>query len=106
MSSSRVNEYISIGYHYDANAILAAPLKIRQDETITQAWTKINNKFALVRVQPHTYAMDNEPSNHFKTALLKQDISHQLVPPHCHRDSLSEWEIQTFRITLRQVWQS
>ena len=34
--SSRGNEYILIGYHYDANAILGVPLKNRQAVTITK----------------------------------------------------------------------
>ena len=34
--SSRVNEYIFAGYHYDGNDILAEPLKNRTVEVITQ----------------------------------------------------------------------
>ena len=48
--SSRGNEYILIGYHYDANAILAEPLKNSQDESITQSCTKINKQFASAKV--------------------------------------------------------
>ena len=35
--SARGNEYIIVGYHYDANAILATALKNRQAATITEA---------------------------------------------------------------------
>ena len=52
--SSRGNEYMLISYYYDANAILAEPIKNRQAETITQVWTKINNKFVSAGIHPHT----------------------------------------------------
>ena len=45
--------------------------------------------------------MDNEASSHLKTALLKKDISHQLIPPHCHRDNLSKRAIQIFKNHLK-----
>ena len=36
--SSRGNEYILVGYHYDSNAILVQPLGNREAKTITNAW--------------------------------------------------------------------
>ena len=45
--------------------------------------------------------MYNKASNHLKAALLKQDISHQLVMSHCHRVNLSEISIQTFKNHLK-----
>ena len=38
--SSRVNEYILVGYHYDSNTILAEPLKNRTAPMIIEAWGK------------------------------------------------------------------
>ena len=35
--------------------------------------------------------------NDLKAALLKDNISHQLVPPHAHRTNLAEHAIQTFK---------
>ena len=35
--SSRGNEYILVGYHYDANAILAVTIKDRTASTLTTA---------------------------------------------------------------------
>ena len=37
--SSNGNEYILVGYHYDANCILGIPLKNRKKDSITKAWT-------------------------------------------------------------------
>ena len=90
-----------ITYHYDANAILQNPVKNRQDNTITQAWKKINIKFSSAGIQPYTYIMNNEASNHLNAALINNDVTHQLVPPHYHIVSLSEWTIHTFKNHLK-----
>ena len=42
--SSRGNEYILIGYNYDANAILGAPLRNRQAATITKGWNILHQQ--------------------------------------------------------------
>ena len=96
-TSSRGNQYILIGYHYDANAIIAEPLKSRQTAEITKAWSIINEKFTTAGVQPHTYVIDNEASTHLKAAMTKKQIEYQLVPPHNHRANLAERAIQTFK---------
>ena len=50
----------------------------------------------MAAAQPKTYVIDNEAFNDLKMALLKDNISHQLVPPHAHRTNLAERAIQTF----------
>ena len=42
--SSRGNEHILVGYHYDDNSILVEPLKNRTAPVITQTWENINKK--------------------------------------------------------------
>ena len=95
--SSRGNEYILVGYNYDGNCILAEPVKNREAASITKAWQKMNKKFEIAGIQPEVYLLDNEISLEFKAALKKENISFQLVPPHCHRANLAERAIQTFK---------
>ena len=57
--SSRGNEYIMVGYHFDANAIVAEPIKNRQAQTLTDGWKILNSKFAKAGIQPNTYILDN-----------------------------------------------
>ena len=38
--SSRENQYIFVGYHFEANTILVTPIKNRQAATITVVWQK------------------------------------------------------------------
>ena len=48
-------------------------------------------------MQPLTYVLDNEVSNHLKDAMTDLKITYQLVPPHNHRTNLAERAIQTFK---------
>ena len=40
--SSRGNEYLLIGYNYDANHIHAIPIKNRREPTITEVWEQLH----------------------------------------------------------------
>ena len=60
--SSRGNEYILIGYHYDANAILGVPLKNRQAVTITKGWQHLHSQYSKAGVAPSSWILDNETS--------------------------------------------
>jgi hypothetical protein len=95
--SSRGNTYILVGYHYDANAILAIPIKNRTAGEITNGWKQLNQQFAQAGLQPNTYVLDNEVSNELTTAMTKSSVNYQLVPPHIHRANLAERAIQTFK---------
>ena len=95
--SSRGNQYIIIGYHYDANAIIAIPIKNRTSHTITEAWTTLHKKFSKAGVAPNNYVMDNEASAELKLAMEDNNTTYQLVPPHDHRNNLAERAIQTFK---------
>ena len=67
--SSRGNEYLLVGYHFDANAILATPIKNRQAGTIADAWQKQQNKFTVAGIAPHIWVLDNEASQELKNAM-------------------------------------
>ena len=95
--SSRGNEYILIGYNYDANAILGAPLKNRQAATITKVWNILHHQCSSAGVSSSTWILDNESSQDLISAMKKRKVSHQLVPPHNHRANAAERAIQTFK---------
>ena len=95
--SSRGNQYILIGYHYDSNAILGLPLKNRQANTITSAWKQLDKKLAQAGEVTNTWILDNEVSGELKAAMEKRKASFQLVPPHSHRANAAERAIQTFK---------
>ena len=96
-TSSRGNEYILIGYHYDSNAILGRALKNRQAATITKAWKSIHEELTSAGVTPNTWILDNETSLHLQSAMKKKNTNYQLVPPQNHRSNAAERAIQTFK---------
>ena len=87
-------------YAYDANAILAAPLKNRSAGEIVKTWNILNEKLEKAGVSPLIYILDNEISKEFKQALYKKDIKYQLVPPHIHRANAAERAIKNFQRPL------
>ena len=97
MRSSRGNQYILIGYHYDANCIYGIAIKDRTAATLTTTWQTLHNIFEKAGVAPNTYVMDNEISNDLKAALTKNETSYQLVPPYSHKRNLAERAIQTWK---------
>ena len=95
--SSRGNQYIFIGYHYNANAILALPLKDRNAATLTKAWTTMHKMFQKSTNAPNVYILDNEISNDLISAFKVNNVQFQVAPPHNHRTNLAERAIQTWK---------
>ena len=95
--SSRGNQYIMVGYHMDANSILAHPLKNRKAQTITTAWMELHDMYEKAGVAPNICIMDNEQSKELQTALSNAEVNFQLVPPHNHRTNFAERAIQTWK---------
>ena len=97
VKSSSGNEYILVGYHYDANCILGHPVKDRKAPTLTEAWEKMHNEFKQAGTAPDIWVLDNEVSHDLKTAFKANNTDFQLVPPHSHRRNLAERAIQTWK---------
>ena len=57
--SRRGNQYILVGYHYDANYIAAVPIKKRTAGEITKGWEALHSKFSQAGVTSTKYVMDN-----------------------------------------------
>ena len=62
VQSSRENNYVMVIYSYDANAILAEPLKNRSAGEIVKTWNILNTKLERAGVSPLVYILDNEIS--------------------------------------------
>ena len=95
--SARGNEYIMIGYHFDANYIMAHPVRDCTAGTLTKAWEHMHKEFQRAGSAPETWVLNNEKSNEFKSAFNKYDVQYQLVPPRSHRRNLAERAIQTWK---------
>ena len=58
--SRKGNKCILVGYHCDANCILAHPVKNRLGPTLTAAWQHSQDEFAKAGTAPEVWVMDNE----------------------------------------------
>ena len=99
--SSRGNEYILVGYHYDGNYIHGIPLKDRRGQSISNAWQQLNNVFKKSGVMPEMYVLDNETSKELIEAFNNEHITYQLVTPYKHRNNQAERAIQTYKSHLK-----
>ena len=95
--SSKGNEYIPVGYHFDGNKILATPIKDRAATSIVNEWQHLHNQFKNAGAPPTTYILDNKKSKDLENMFLKEGIKFQLSPPSCHRTNKAERTIQTFK---------
>ena len=66
--SSSGNQYILIGYHWDANSIIGKPIKSRAASHIVDAWKELHQEYENAGVAPNTYVLDNETSLELKNA--------------------------------------
>ena len=75
--SSRGNEYILVGYHYDANLIWGLPIKNTTAIAVTTAWTSLHKEFSQAGTAPDVWVLDNEVSQNLKLLLktTKHNIS-------------------------------
>ena len=64
VQSDRGNNYILVDYQYDANDILATPLKNRTGPYILNGITKFHDKLRRQGLAPELHIMDNEVSEY------------------------------------------
>ena len=81
VQSSLGNKYILIVYHYDANAIIAEPLKDRTAGEIAKAHERVYNYLPIRGLKPKFEILDNERSTELIRMMNKHNIQYQLVPP-------------------------
>ena len=99
--SSRVNECILIGYHFDSNQIRAVPIKNKKCSTIAEAWIQLQSTFQKAGVSPKTYVLDNETSSDLLEASKNKNVDYQLVPPFKYRNNQAERATQTIKVHLK-----
>ena len=78
--SSSGNEYVLIGYHYDANCIIGHPVKDRRATTLTAAWQNLYNEFTTTDNKPEVWVLDNKVSGELKMAFKLNSSSYHPTP--------------------------
>jgi hypothetical protein len=92
------NQYITIPYHSQCNAILCAPYANRSDKhwlaTYNFIMRCLTNRGHNVDLQ----ILDNKVSAKFKAAIEDMEkVRYQLAPPNIHRCNAAKHAIQTFK---------
>ena len=95
--SSRGNEYFYVMYDYDANTILAVPIKNRQAMTIVNAWSSLHTTLTNFGHKTKHFVLDNECSKDLKGALKKNGKTFERTPPNIHRRNAAERAIRTYK---------
>ena len=96
MISSRGNQHILVGYHYDGNYAHDIPLKNRKGQSITDAWFEPNTILKKAGVTPEMHVLDNETSTELMQAFDEEAITYQLVTPYKHRNNQAEGATQIY----------
>jgi hypothetical protein len=86
-----------IVYDYDSNAILAEPLKSRNQNELLQAYTKLHALLVAHGLKPFLNILDNEAPGKLKQFMRANQVAFQLVPPHIHCRNAAERIISTFK---------
>jgi hypothetical protein len=95
--SSKGNSYVMVCYVYDCNYVKVIPMKSRSASEWVKAYDSIHQELTVKGFKPKLQTLDNEASSALKIFFTVNDITYQLVPPHCHRRDAAERAIRTFK---------
>jgi hypothetical protein len=95
--SSKGNSYIMLCYIYDCNYIKVVPMKSRSASEWFKAYDSVHQELTVKGFKPKLQTHDNEASTALKNFFTVNDITYQVVPPHCHRRNAAERAIRTFK---------
>jgi hypothetical protein len=97
VTSQRGYRYIMVGIHIDANYIFCETMKNRTEGEMIKAYQKMVDWMLLSGLGLKHHRLDNECSENFKKCIRQNNMTHELVPPDCHRRNMAERAIQTFK---------
>jgi hypothetical protein len=97
VTSQRGYQYIMIGIHIDANYIFCETMKNRMEGEMISAYQKMVDRMQIAGLGLKHHRLDNECSKNFKKCIRKNNMTHELVPPDCHRRNMAKRAIQTFK---------
>jgi hypothetical protein len=89
--------YIMVGIHLDANYIFCELMKNQTNGKMITAYQKVVNRMKLLALGLKHHHLNNKYSAAFKAFIAKNRMTHELVPPDCHRRNIAEQAIQTFK---------
>ena len=100
------HQYYFIAYNYDSNYIFATPIKDTTDTSILTAFKDIFEELKDKGHKPTFNITDNQAAKQIKWYLKQEESEYQSVEPKNHQVNAAEWAIQSFKITLSEVYAS
>jgi hypothetical protein len=97
VTSQQGYQYIMVGIHIDANCIFCETMKNRTEGEMINAYQKMVDRMLLAGLGLKHHRLDNECSDNFKKCIRKNNMTHELVLPNCHRRNMAERAIQMFK---------
>jgi hypothetical protein len=95
--SSKGNWYVMVVYSFDCNCIKPIAMKSNSAYEWLKAFGGIFQELTSRGFKPKLQTMDKEASAALKIYFTENDMTYQLVPPHCHRRNAAERAIMTFK---------
>jgi hypothetical protein len=95
--SCKGKQYIMVMYNYDANVILAEPMKSRKADDLVAAYNVMHQQLIDSGVKSVLQRLDNEISKVLIKAIKDKGIDYQLASPHDHRLNPAERAVRTFK---------
>ena len=90
------NQYLMVALH-SSNATLVQPFATEKDAHRIAAYQAVYTRLRTAAQPPTLHLMDNECSGVFRQAILDNNCTYQLVPPHVHHCNAAKWAIHTFQ---------
>ena len=97
VTSSSGHKYICILYAYDANEILAKPIKSQMGTDILCAYTKMHKYLIQWGFRTRTHWLDNKAAQSMNDFDTNNSVTYQLVPSGMHQRNAAERCIRTFK---------
>jgi hypothetical protein len=97
VQSSKGNSYVMVCYVYDCNYVKFITMKSRSASEWVKAYDSVHQELTVKGFKPKLQTLDNEASAALKNFFTVNDITYQLVPPHCHQHNAAERAIRTFK---------
>jgi hypothetical protein len=72
-------------------------MKSRSASKWVKAYDTVHQELTVKGFKPTLQTLNNEASAALKTFFTVNDITYQLVPPHCHRRKAAERATRTFK---------
>jgi hypothetical protein len=94
---SKGNSYVMVCYIYNCNYVKVIPMKSRSASEWVKSYDIFYQELTFKGFKPKLRISDNESSTTLKNFFTVNDISYQLVQPHCHLRNAAERAIRTLK---------